>query len=133
MASQYFLRMDGISGDATDPRHRGWFTLDALQMASMVNTGAIGGRSAQVPAFNNLTFTVEQGPSTAQLIAAVQQRKSIRSGEIDIVTNGATNSRNLTDIVLLSANVAGRGQNAASIHLSLRCRIQSAALPAVQR
>ena len=67
-----FIKIDGIDGDATHPKHKGWIDADSLQWgvgrSIITPVGSAMNREAGEPAVSEITFTKTMDRSTAQIL-----------------------------------------------------------------
>lgn len=113
-AAPTFLMLDGIPGESSDARHRGW--IDVTSFSEGVAKAAPGAVS-QWPVFAPLSFTKSLDRSSPPLMLACANGKKIKSGVLEVVRSSRDRLRflqvKLTDVTVGSFRQAGSsGANA---------------------
>jgi type VI secretion system secreted protein Hcp len=127
-SAQIFLRLDGVTGSATETNHIGWMTLDSLQqgVARGISSASGGGnRQASDPSFSEFTVSkqMDSGSPQLALLAAGGGGNIINSGTIDLVQLASGQARyiriNLTNILISSySQSSGGGVPSESVSLA---------------
>jgi len=106
MKSQTFLKLDGVEGDSTDVRHRGWFDVVAvfyggsqINMPRDPSTGQATGKRQYKP----FRIVVCVGRNFANIASLGQNSKALRGGEIVFVSNGIPTSRKVLNDVMIQS------------------------------
>src|SRR6185437_10282464 len=86
----YFLKIDGITGDSTDAQHKGAFAVDGFSFGSTDAVSALGsGARAGRATFSPLTVDVSSLVGLAPLLVDEASGKVIESVDL----TGATNNK----------------------------------------
>ncbi len=108
----YFLKIDGVTGDATDAQHKGWFTVDGFDFGAQTptSTAAAGtGAGAGKPEFSPLSVDIHSLQGLAALFGDASSGQQIKSAELVAVGNGRQGGTlldiKLDDIAISSLNV----------------------------
>lgn len=122
----YFVKIDGISGDSTDPRYEGWFEIGEYQLGLIQTvSAALGGElSVGKLSFPDLNIQLEGDSGLADLLAAVTSGTPISSVQIHGVSGSSKAGETIVDLklnnVLLSGVSTSTGEGEPSeINLSL--------------
>ncbi len=108
-AVDYFLKLDGIDGEATDAGHKGEIQLESWSFGgAQTPTGAPGCASGKA------IFTMKEAPSVAKLVAFQTQRRPIPSAVVDV--RGERHM--LRNVMLTTHQIGGAGH---SFGLSFTC------------
>lgn len=86
MAADQFLKIDGIPGESTDEKHKGWieiltFTHGVIQPATAASSG--GARSAERATLNDLTCAKNLDKATPKLFQYCCNGKHIKEVKIE--------------------------------------------------
>jgi type VI secretion system secreted protein Hcp len=106
MAVDMFLKLDGISGDSTDPNHKDEIEIESFSWgvsnSSRVGAGAGGG--AGKVAFQDFHFTAPSSSATPKLLQACAAGQHIRSATLTVRKAGQSASEflkyELTDVLV---------------------------------
>lgn len=97
----YYLRIDGVAGDATTKGYEGWFELPQFSIGEANSSGLFGGGVN----FQNLSLTLESSAALTALMARVADGKFISAIEIEGLTGGKTPLK-VYDLTLNDVSVA---------------------------
>jgi type VI secretion system secreted protein Hcp len=91
MAVDYFLKLDGISGESVDDKHKDWiqvssFSWGVTQVSSVAGTGGSAAGKADLADFNALTFFDK---STTPLFKSICLGTHIKTGTLEAIKSGA--------------------------------------------
>ena len=101
-AAVYYLRIDGVNGDATAKGYEGWFELPFFSFGEL-NFGDFGGLS-----FRDLDLSLANNAALSALLARVADGKSIAAIEIEGVTGGQS-PVTVYDLILNNVSVSSVG------------------------
>jgi len=82
-----FLKIDGVSGDSTDDKHKGWFEVDSFNFGATRPVGSTGLSSGRA-AFSPLTLDLNSLTGLAPLLADLSENKRIPTVELAATTAG---------------------------------------------
>ncbi len=113
MASQSFLRLDGIPGTSKTARYAGW--IEALR-ASWMSAG--GSTVAGMP--RSLDVLLSFGPYASKLLPAVQRNDHIPSGDLALLSDRREVLRlSMSDIVITRLRIERTRATPDSINVTL--------------
>ncbi len=101
---QYFLKIDGITGDSTSEQYRGAFVVDGFSFGSTSTVGGFGAGAGRT-SFSPLTVDISTLEGLAPLLADAASQKRIKSVELIGVTNGDKQQQEVYDLKLTSAQL----------------------------
>jgi len=80
----YFLKIDGVTGDATDKDHKGWFTVDGydIEVTTPTSSATGGGTGVGKSEFSPLTVDVHSLTGLASLFRDELKGSDIKSVEL---------------------------------------------------
>jgi type VI protein secretion system component Hcp len=112
----YFLKIDGVTGDATDKAHKGWFAVDGYDIgvstpfSSAAGTGVTGRTE-----FSPLTVDIHSLAGISALLADELDHKDIKSVElVGVDTNKEGLAQTVYDLKLTDALVGSFENDPAS-------------------
>jgi len=127
VASDYFLKIDGIEGDSTDVKHKGEIEPQSFGWGvaqSAVATGRAGGAGAGKPQFRDLVFVQRVGKSSTKLFLACATGQHLKEATLSAHTSGKTPLEfltiKLTDVVVSSFEEAATDGEHPFEHVALR-------------
>lgn len=127
MATHYYMRLDGIQGDATANGYRGWFEIAAVSKVTTPSlrdpaSGQVSGKRQHQP-IQIVKLGVFVGAGLAGLGHAAMNGKSIHHGEIVAVEDGQVRMRFLlSEIALQFYQTSGQtGSERMIAELTLSC------------
>ncbi len=83
MASDYLLEIDGIEGESTDDKHRGWLEIEAFSWGlTQLTALAGGGAGAGKPSFQDIHFTKLVDKSSPKLFLACASGQHIKKATL---------------------------------------------------
>jgi type VI secretion system secreted protein Hcp len=110
--SDYFLKIDGISGESKDSKHK-----DEIELVSfswgLAETGSSrsGGGSASRPQFRDFEFTMKVNKASPQLFLATASGKHLKEATLSVRRAGKAQLEYLkitfTDVLVTSYQQAG--------------------------
>ncbi|MBX9632502.1 MAG: type VI secretion system tube protein Hcp [Burkholderiales bacterium] len=111
-AFDYYLHLDGIEGDVTARSYERWISVLSYGFGASATGGGSGGGSSSLDvSVSDLSFTKLLDAASPKIFEHLVEGKSIRSGQLDIVTAGdrpeAMFSYEFEDIVFTSVTHAG--------------------------
>lgn len=109
-ASPTFLMLDGIPGESSDARHRGWIGVTSFSEAV---SKAAPDAASQWPVFAPLSFTKSLDKSSPPLMLACANGRKIKNGVLEVVRPGPTGLRFL-QVKLTNVTVGSFSQNGSS-------------------
>lgn len=86
-ASDYFLKIEGIEGESTDPNHKGYIDFDSFSWGMSRATsggGGLTGRPVGQPSMSGFSFTKELDKSSPKLFSIFKNGELIKSAELRI-------------------------------------------------
>jgi type VI secretion system secreted protein Hcp len=91
MAVDFFLKLDGITGESTDDKHKDWIQLlswswGASQVTSVSGTGGSGAGKADLSDFSVMKFLDK---SSTPLFKSLCMGTHIKTGSMEAVKSGA--------------------------------------------
>lgn len=102
-AAVYYLRIDGVNGDATAKGYEGWFELPSFSFGES-NFGGFGGGLS----FQDLNLSLANNAALTALLARVADGKSIAAIEIEGVAGGQS-PLTVYDLILNNVSVTSVG------------------------
>src|SRR4029077_18775821 len=108
----YFLKIDGVTGDATDKAHKGWFTVDGYDIgvttpfSSAAGTGVIGRTQ-----FSPLSVDIHSLTGISALLQDELNHKDIKSVELVGVDTTAKGTQQTVYDLKLSNALVGSFEN----------------------
>lgn len=101
MAVEYFLKLDGIEGDATDAKHKGELKLESFSwgLAQTIASARGGGAGAGKPQFQDLAFVQRTGKASTKLFLACATGQHLKSAVLTIRRAGAKGVK--TELLLI--------------------------------
>ena len=121
MSVTFFLQLDSIPGDSSDPGHTGWFELTSFSWApsqtSPAGTPGVGPGKARITEF---AFTARSGPHTPRLVQACNTGFPLRFAVLEVVrSSGAVDYRaRFNDLLIKSCSVSPDGPTVVSCTVS---------------
>lgn len=93
-ANSYFLKIDGIAGDATEKNHKDWIDIDSFSWGLTLTTSSTGGGGAVVgkPSFSDFAWTQPVDISTPKWFLQVATGKHVPRTTLDVVRTGGDTS-----------------------------------------
>jgi type VI protein secretion system component Hcp len=102
----YFLKIDGITGDATDAAHKGWFTVDGFDVGVLSSIGsATSGAGAGKTQFSPLTIDIHSLAGLAPLLGDAASGKLIASVELAALDARQQKANTLFDLKLSDVSI----------------------------
>src|ERR1700733_5039323 len=93
MKTESFLRLDGVKGDAGDPRYKGWFVVLSFSVGDSGSPLASQGHgSRDASRIGGAILQILFDSQFPKLDDAVR-RGALSSGELDVLLNGVVTSR----------------------------------------
>jgi len=91
MAVDYFLKLDGITGESVDDKHKDWIQISSFswgvsQVSSVSGTGGSGAGKADLSDFSIMKYLDK---ATAPLFKVILQGTHIKTGDMEAVKSGA--------------------------------------------
>jgi type VI secretion system secreted protein Hcp len=108
--AQYFLKVEGLKGNATDLKHKDWFQVDGFDFKATSPADTTGKTSGPVT-FSPLTVDINSFKGLAPLFSDLTQNKNITTVELVEVDQGQT----VYDLKLTNAMLVMM-QSAAAFH-----------------
>jgi type VI secretion system secreted protein Hcp len=100
--ADYYLQIDGISGESKDRAHSGWIDVLAFTQSAEVPDAQAAGMSRRAAAtFRSLGITKEVDASSPKLLEAVAKGKAFKSATLH-VTNAQRGAANVYYTIVLS-------------------------------
>jgi type VI secretion system secreted protein Hcp len=134
-AVDYFLKIDGITGESTDSDHKGWIELESFNWGASNPTTigiATGGAGAGKVTFSSLSVQKVVDKSSVDLIAACASGQHIKGAVLEVVTHAIKFDRKaggeqeqvllrltLTEVLVPAVQEAGLKLNLPTESLSL--------------
>lgn len=118
MASDMFLKLDGISGESADDKHKGEIDIESFSYGvNQTGTGAHGGgMGAGKASFHDMSIVKKADKSTPNLMLKCATGEHIGSGVLTIRKAGGQQQEyykiKLTDILVSSFQNTGSGHDA---------------------
>lgn len=112
----YYLKVDGIAGDATHDQHRGWIDIQSFSwgVTNSAGGGAGGGGGAGKSVFQDFSWSQIVDSSIPPMFVALTQGKHIKEVTLDVVRPGEKSppffQMSFEDVLLSSLSVAGSGE-----------------------
>jgi hypothetical protein len=108
MKTESFLRLDGVKGDACDPRYKGWFVVLSFSVGDSGSPlGSLGQGSRGASQIGGAILQILFDSQFPKLDDAVR-RGALSSGELDVLLNGVVTARiHFTGIIDASLFLAG--------------------------
>ncbi len=89
MASDYLLEIDGILGESTDDKHRGWLEIESFSWGlTQLTALAGGGAGAGKPSFQDIHFTKLVDKSSPKLFLACASGQHIKKATLVVRRSG---------------------------------------------
>jgi type VI secretion system secreted protein Hcp len=90
MAVDFFLKLDGISGESVDDKHKDWIQVlswswGASQVTSVAGTGGSGAGKADMADFNVMKFLDK---ASTPLLKSLTSGTHIKTGSLEAVKSG---------------------------------------------
>jgi type VI secretion system secreted protein Hcp len=124
-ANDYFLKIEGIEGESTDERYRGWIELESFGWGDSLpglqqrgSAAAGGGGGAGKVVFQNFQFTTKSSKATPNLILACASGEHFKEALLVVRKSGEARHEflkfRLSD-VLVSSYQTGGGVNTSEL------------------
>src|SRR5579862_1010848 len=118
MALQYFLKIDGVTGDSTDKNFAGWFTVDGFDIGVTtpvsIGSGSTGAGAGKAT-FSPLTVDVHSLTGLASLFGDELKGTDLKSVELVAVESTKGTEQTVYDLKLTNAQI-GSLENTPSTH-----------------
>ena len=90
-AIDYFLQIDGIEGESTSDKHKGWIDIDSFSWG-VSNTGSVGGGGNAVgrPSFAPFSWTQVLDKSTVPLLVAVASGETYKDATFEALSTSGS-------------------------------------------
>lgn len=117
MATDYFLKLDGIAGESQDSKHKGEIQLDTWNWGASNATsfGAGGGGGAGKVSMQDFHFTMPINISSPKLMLACSTGEHIKSAILTARKAGGDQQEyfkiTFTDVLVSSYQVSGHNQD----------------------
>lgn len=109
----YFLKIEGIDGEATDQKHKDWIVIESMSHAMETNTtGQTGAtrRRSEVK-ISDISLVKELDKSSPKIMEAICNGKMIPSMEIHAVRNGKVYmAYELKNVMVTSYQTSSEGE-----------------------
>ena len=115
MATDYFLKIEGIDGESMDSKHKGSIQLDSWSWgaANTASFGHGGGGGTGKVSMQDFNFVMPTSKASPGLILACSQGKHIASATLSARKAGTEQNEYLTfkftDVFVSSYNIGGAG------------------------
>jgi len=114
-AVDYFLKLDGISGESKDSKHKGEIEVLSFTFGETqnVSSGSGGGRGAGKVQMSDFTFTARTTKASPQLFLSCAQGKHLKQAILTVRKAGGSQQEYLIikmNDVLVSAYSLGSGE-----------------------
>lgn len=110
-SADYFLKFDGINGESTDQRHRGWIDIDSF-VWSITNTRAAtgGGRTGTVE-LSDFSWTQGLDSSITGLFSSMTGQNEIGRAVVEFTNSSGTTyfEMSFDDVMLTNLALNGSG------------------------
>lgn len=111
-AYDYYLRLDGIPGDATEVRHRDWISITSYSFGASATTGSSGSGSSSFDVdVSDFSFTKLLDSASPKIFEHLVLGKHIPKAQLDIVETGAKSgtvfSYSFEDVLFTSVTHSG--------------------------
>jgi type VI secretion system secreted protein Hcp len=121
----YFLKIDGIKGEAVESQHQGWIKMQDMHWGAGSQTGGAGKTSV-----HELTITKEMDSASPKLFRAATSRQHFPQIVIEVVARGTTQHYVLDDAIIASARkLPGGGRPLEEITLHFERSTESVQSP----
>jgi type VI secretion system secreted protein Hcp len=104
---QYFLKVAGVTGDSTDARHPGWFTVDGFDFGITTPTTAGSGQATGRSQVSPLLVDIHSITGLAALLGDEATNRVIQSVELVGVENGGKEQQTIYDLTLTHVQLDG--------------------------
>jgi type VI secretion system secreted protein Hcp len=117
--SDYFLKIDGVSGESVDARHKGEIELEAFSWGEMSSGGHAGpgGAGAGKVAIHDLQFVMRFNKASPALLLACANGKHLKSAVLTARKAGKGQQEyliyKLTDVIVSSYETGGSAHETA--------------------
>jgi type VI protein secretion system component Hcp len=111
-ASIYFLEIDGIKGESTDPRHKDWIDINSFSwgISSAASVGPGAGASSNKASLSPLSWTQNLDMSVPPVFGGVASGKPYRRATLEVAkATGVYFQMVFDDVILTSLNIDGVG------------------------
>jgi type VI secretion system secreted protein Hcp len=117
-AADYFLKLEGVDGESTDGKHKGWIEVESFSFGvSQASSGSGGG--AGKAKFADFNFIKKVDKSSPILMIETATGKHFKSAEITVVRSGTDVIKwKLSDVLISSYQHSG-AQDAPTEQISL--------------
>jgi type VI secretion system secreted protein Hcp len=113
----YYLKIDGIEGEAKDKAHNKWIQIESFQQA--IEKPSNQSRAGKT-VFSSMSISKMLDASSVKLAEAVAQGKRYKNVEIHCTKNGTTfYSYKLTDVVITNYTISGASGEVPSEEVAL--------------
>lgn len=124
MAFDAFLKLDGITGESTDDRHKGWIDVDSYSFGiSQVDSTAAGGGGAGKASFQDFHFVAPQSAASVPIFVTTATGQHIPSAVLELSRAGEGRftffTVKLTDVLITSIQEGGSESGAPADQFSL--------------
>jgi len=115
--TQYFLKLDGVTGDSTDAKHQGQIELNSYRlMEDEPDTTTDSGMHTELAKLgdNNLRFLADSSKASPELFAKAQSGDVIANAVLSVRKGGKSSDYltvKLTDVVVTSYQNSGDDSN----------------------
>ena len=117
MASDMFLKIDGLDGESTDDKHGNWIDILSFQhgysQPGGIDRSAVGGHTGGRVNVSEVTFVKQMDKASMPLADACATGKHIKSCEIEFCSASGEKHTfmkyKLTDVLVSSYSVSGSG------------------------
>lgn len=120
MASDYLLEIDGIVGESTDDRHRGWLEIESFSWGlTQLTALAGGGAGTGKPSFQDIHFTKLVDKSSPKLFLACASGQHIKKATLVVRRSGQERQEyykvTLEDVLVSSYQSSGAAGGSAGV------------------
>ena len=106
-AVDYFLKLEGVDGESTDSKHKGWIDVESYSFGVSSTASGAGGGAGKAK-FGDFTFAKTIDKSSPVLMLEAATGKHFKSAEIVLVRSGTEIIKwKLTDVLISSYQNSG--------------------------
>ena len=106
MALEYFLKIDGVTGDVTSKLFAGWFAVDSFDLAARTPFDSRTGLPIGKMEFSPLTVDIHSLAGLAPLLNDEINNTNIKSVELEAIDTSTGKATKVYDLKISSARVA---------------------------
>ncbi|MBS3925092.1 MAG: type VI secretion system tube protein Hcp [Nitrosarchaeum sp.] len=97
----YFLKIDGVPGESTDDKHKGWIEIESFSWGASQSSATSGGGGAGKVSISDFSFTSSASKASPKLFEHVVTGKHIKDVTLQLCVAGeGRESQCYLDIVL---------------------------------